>query len=271
MTPVNLGAAVITGASSGIGEAFARHLAARGHSLVLVARRSERLALLAGELTRQHSVQVEVIKADLSDMMDIERVEKRLAEHPCVDLLVNNAGFGTSAAFAASDALVHQAMINVHVGACVRFASAVLPGMISRRRGAIITVSSLAAFFPRPRRVMYCATKAFLVTFARALSSEVANHGIRVLVLCPGFTRTEFHSSLDEEGRAMAAKLPRIFWMSPGEVVDHSLKALGGRSPVYIPGVVNHILFFAAQSRIGRAIARCAMRLLYARGNGLIL
>jgi short-subunit dehydrogenase len=262
MVPVNYETAAITGASSGIGEAFARYLASRGHGLILIARRYERLSMLAHDLRRRHSVEVEVIQADLSDMMDIERVEKQLANHPGIGFLVNNAGFGMDGTFADSDTQSKQIMINVHIAACVRFANAVLPAMVSRRRGAIINVSSLAAFLPRPRRVMYCSTKAFLVTFSRAMSSEVAINGVRVLALCPGYTRTEFHSNLDEKGQAMLAKLPRMLWMSPEEVVRYAFKALDKHNPVCVPGIANQIILFAARSWLGQRLARYALYLL---------
>lgn len=248
--------AVVTGASRGIGEAFARYLAGLGYNLILVARSYKRLAFIADELMRQHAIGVEVIQADLSDMLDIKRVEKRLACHSHIDFLVNNAGFGAAGTFTDSNLHVHQAMINLHVAACAHLVAAVLPGMISRRHGVIINVSSMAAFLPRPKKAMYCSTKAFLVTFSRAINDEVATHGVRVLALCPGYTRTHFNSSPGGKEGIVMQKLPRILCMSPEKVVRNAIKTLSKRSSVCVPGIANRMLLFITRTRIGQSLAR---------------
>ena len=184
--------ALVTGASSGIGAAFARKLASQGHDLVLVARRQQRLASLADELHEQFCVNVEVLVADLTDAIDVGRVERRIAELRPLDILVNNAGFGIAGKFAETQVDRHLAMIHVHVLASVRFSRAALPGMLARGQGAIINVSSIGAFMPKPGDVTYCATKAYLNTFSEALQAELRGTGVQIQALCPGFTHTEF-------------------------------------------------------------------------------
>ncbi len=175
--------ALITGASSGLGAVFARHLAAKGYDLVLVARREERLAALAAELQQQYSISVEILVADLARPADVERVEGRIAGIEDLDVLVNNAGFGTTGRFAEVDLAKSVAMVEVHVVASMRFCRAALPGMIARRRGALINVSSVAAFAPLPGNANYAASKAYVLTFSKALHAELRESGIKVQAL----------------------------------------------------------------------------------------
>jgi uncharacterized protein len=229
--------ALITGASAGIGAEFARQLAAAGSRLILVARRKERLASLASELEHNYGVSVEVLQADLSKAGDVERVAGRLAEVEALDLLVNNAGFGETGLFAEGDVVAQIRMVQVHVAAAVSLTRAALGGMISRRRGRIINVASIAAFSPATGP-MYGGTKAFLVRFSENLQYELTGQGVRVQALCPGMTRTELHEVMGMDRSA----IPRFMWMSASDVVRISLKGLGRRKVIVVPGWKNRLI-----------------------------
>jgi short-subunit dehydrogenase len=232
--------ALITGASSGIGAAFARLLAAEERDLILVARREERLTALASEISSRHSVSVEVLPADLASEVGIQRVEKRISEGGAIDLLINNAGFGTRPKDFSELALGRQLdMVSVHILASIRFIKAVLPGMISRKHGGIINVASVAAFVPMKGNATYCASKAFLDAFSRALSTELKGTKVKVQILCPGYTRTEFHETPDYEGTNVKTKTPRFMWMSAEQVAKKSLKSLRHGGLYCVPGLKN--------------------------------
>lgn len=243
--------ALITGASSGLGASFARQLAARGYQLILVARRQERLERLAAELGARHALRVEVLPADLSQTAGIERVVERIVGQPTLDLLVNNAGFGTTGPFTASDPARQLAMIQVHVVASVRLCQAALPGMIRRGRGSIINVSSVVALLPPlPGNVTYTATKSYLARFSEALQLELSGSGVRVQALCPGLTRTEFHSSPEFKDFG-PARTPALLWMTADQVVSRSLRALeNGRGVIYVPGWQNKLIVLLFGNRI---------------------
>jgi short-subunit dehydrogenase len=229
--------ALVTGASAGIGEEFARQLAAAGSGLILVARRKERLGALAAELAARHGTAVEVFPADLSTEGDVERVAGRIAEIPTLDLLVNNAGFGGTGRFSGGDAGRSLTMIRVHTVASVRLARAALEAMIPRRGGRIINVASIAAFSPLSGPV-YSGTKAFLVMFSENLQYELRGTGVRVQALCPGMTHTEFHDAIGMD----KSVVPGFMWMSARDVVRVSLRALGRRKVVCIPGWRNRLV-----------------------------
>lgn len=249
--------AVVTGASAGIGAAFARRLAADGYRLLLIARRREQLEQLAAELSRRHGAHVETLPADLTHEADIERAVQAVGELNPVALLVNNAGFGTVGAFASVSAASQADMIRLHNETPARLTHAALPAMLARKQGAIINVASTAAFYTLPGNATYCATKRFLVTFSEALGIELAGSGVTVQALCPGFTRTEFHASehFQAGGRGLP-HTPAFLWMTPEEVVSCSLRALG-REVVCIPGAVNRLIAslpaFVPPEVIGRA------------------
>jgi len=247
--------ALITGASSGIGAAFARRLAADGHDVVLVARRQERLEALAAEIAQAHSVEAEALAADLSKPDDVARVEERIRALPALDVLVNNAGFGTVGFFADVDVQKHLDMIHVHVLAAVRFTHAALPGMKARKRGDVINVSSGAAYLAMPNAVTYCATKMYLVTFAQALAKELTGTGVRVQTLCPGFTYTEFHDTPEFE-QFSRDDVSKGLWMSAEDVVAESLDALDAGRVVHIPGRKNRLLIGLQRSPLGPLLLR---------------
>src|SRR5690242_3832766 len=193
--------ALITGASSGIGATFGRQLAAQGYDLILVARRIDKLEALAAELRSRHGTAADVVAADLTDDADVARVARRLASAPELALLVNNAGFGTRGLFYEADPALQDAMHRLHVLATERLTRAALPGMIERRRGGIINVSSVAAFVQSPSNVSYCATKAWMNSFTEGLWIELRSIRSPVVVqaLCPGYTWSEFHDVMQAD------------------------------------------------------------------------
>ena len=236
--------ALVTGASSGIGRAFVLALAARGTDVVLVARRRERLEALAAEVGSAHGTEAEVLVADLSDAEQLGSVERRLADadRP-VDLLVNCAGFGTHGRFAELAIEREEQEIRVNVLAPVRLTRAALPGMLARRGGGVVNVSSIAAVQPLPNWATYGASKAYLTSFSQAVHEEVRGGGVTVLALMPGFTRTEFQDHSDSGTDA----LPDAVWRSADRVARAGLKALGRGRATFVPGIGYRA--FAALSR----------------------
>ena len=235
--------ALVTGASAGLGEEFARQLAACGTELVLVARREDRLDALAAHL-RAAGRTVEVLPADLATDGGRRPVEERLADtaRP-VDLLVNNAGFGAYGDVADLPADRQQAMVEVNVVAPMRLARAALPGMLARGKGGIVNVASTAAFQPDPHAAVYGASKAFVLSFSQALHEEVADAGVRVLALCPGITPTEF-----QEVAEISVPLPDAAVTSAEQVVRAGLRAFARRRAVAVPGLANRVTAAAASS-----------------------
>jgi len=251
-------AALITGASSGIGAAFARRLARDGYNLVLVARREERLLDMKVKLGDMHDIQVEYITADLTTEAGVVNVEKYIHSHGPLDLLINNAGFSVTGKFPAIDIEDHLAMIKVHVIASVRFSHAALTAMKEAARGAIINVSSMAALLPL-RNVTYSATKAYLVTFSQALQNEIAGSGVTVQALCPGFTYSEFHDNRQRVG-FRRSDVPRFLWGEADDVVEASLSALPKGKLIVVPGTINKILVGIGTNGITGPIIRTASR-----------
>ncbi len=218
--------ALITGATAGIGAAFARRLAADGFSLVLVARDAARLSASAGELRKRYGVAVEVLPADLSLDEGVTKVEERLRRG--VDLLVNNAGFGHPGAFLDVPVDEEVTMLRVHCEAVLRLTLAALPGMRARGRGAVINVASVAAFFTRGT---YSASKAWVVNFSESVAAEAGDRDVRVMALCPGFVRTEFHrrAAMDVSG------IPGFLWLSADRVVAEAMRDLARGRRVSVP------------------------------------
>ena len=229
--------ALVTGASAGIGEAFARVLAAQRYDLVLVARRRDRLDALAKELGERHRIAARAHVADLAEEADLCDLAESIAEGP-PDLLVNNAGFGTVGAFAELDPERELEEIRLNVLALVRLTRAALPGMLARGRGAIVNVSSLAGESAGPFNATYAATKAYVTSFSEALHEEVRGTGVVVQALLPGFTRTEFQ----EVAGMDPGLVPTFAWMSPEQVAEASLSALRRGDAVCIPGLGNRLL-----------------------------
>ncbi|NUP45136.1 MAG: SDR family oxidoreductase [Streptomyces sp.] len=249
---------LITGATAGIGAAFARRLAADGHGLVLVARDAVRLAERAEELRGRHGVTVEVLPADLATDGGISAVEERLRSTalPPVDLLVNNAGFGQRGRFPDSPMADELRMLTLHCEAVLRLSAAAAQGMRERGRGFVVNVASVAAFMPRGT---YAASKAWVVRFTEGAALDLRGSGVRFLALCPGFVRTEFH----ERAGMDADRLPRLAWLDADKVVAAALRDLARGRVVSVPdpryklaaGLARHVpsrLFGAVSSTAGR-------------------
>ena len=231
--------ALVTGASSGLGAAFAERLARDGCDLIVVARRREQLESLAERLQKDHQCAVEVMVADLSDSDNLRTVEKHIAEDLALELLVNNAGFGGYMPFVELDPDKAEELINLQVLAVTRLTRAVLPGMIARRRGSIINVSSRLAFSGSmgssqlPKRATYAGTKAFINTFTILLQSELEGTGVQMQALCPGVVRTEFHERVGIDPN----RYPAAIVMEPEDVVEASLAALKSGEVICIPAL----------------------------------
>lgn len=235
-TPSGATRALVTGASAGIGRTFSEQLAARGTDLVLVARDVARLEALAADLRARSGIDVEVLPADLLDDAQLESVAARIgaAERP-VDLLVNNAGFGTFGHFADLDVQQELSEVQLNVSALVRLTHAGLAAMEARGSGAIVNVSSLAAYQPSPESAVYSATKAFVNSFTHAVHEEARPKGVHVMAVCPGYTHTEFH---DRAGLG-TTQIPEFLWQSSDDVVRNALRDLDRRRSVSIPGAMN--------------------------------
>jgi short-subunit dehydrogenase len=251
------GTAVITGASAGIGETFARALAHQGYHLLLMARREERLREVAAEIQTAYPVQVDILSVDLSDPADLERAAIHISEISDLSLLVNNAGFGTGGNFAEIDMQPELRMIRLHVIASVRLTRAALPGMIARGRGGIINVSSLAALLPMPGNASYGSTKAYLNFFTGSLNQELAGTGVRVQALCPGFTYSEFHDVMG----VSRSTIPAFMWMPADQVVAESLQGLREGREIVIPGALNRLMAWFLRFPLTVPLARFAQRL----------
>jgi short-subunit dehydrogenase len=226
--------AMITGASVGIGEQFTRQLAERGHDVVLVARDVARLEALAKEI-KTGGMEAEVLAADLTDAAQLATVEARART---VDVLVNNAGFGTFGSFHTLDAETELREINLNVMALVRLTHAAASGMVERGTGGILNVSSLAGFQPGPSNATYGATKAFVTSFTEAVHEELRGTGVSVTALCPGFTHTEFQ----ERANVPASEVPGFMWQEAPEVARAGLEGLEKNKAIVIPGAVNKVL-----------------------------
>ena len=211
---------------------------------MLVARDAARLESRATELRGAHGVAVQIIAADLASDDGIARVVSHLAAAP-VNVLVNNAGFGTTGVFAEADAADQERMVWLHVHAVNALTRAALPAMLQKGNGAIITVASVASYLTSVGNANYCATKAYQRVFMETIAIETAGSGVQIQALCPGFTRTEFH----QRAAIDMSKIPAFLWTSAEEVVDTSLAALARGGPtVVIPGLVYRVIVFLVRN-----------------------
>jgi len=233
--------ALITGASSGIGEEFARQLAAGGYGVILVARRKERLEQLASELAEKHAVHAEALAADLSAPDGLEAVKQRLATGD-VDYLVNNAGFATLGEFANLPLERELDELDLNIKALVSLTHCALGPMIEKRRGTIINVASLGAFQPCPNMATYVGTKAFVLHFTESVHEEARQHGVTVTCLCPGPVRTEFHQVAGVNEESMP-----VGWKTPYQVVASALRANARGRAIAVPGGMNAMTVTAAK------------------------
>ncbi|MCX6876952.1 MAG: SDR family oxidoreductase [Verrucomicrobia bacterium] len=237
--PASFSCALITGASSGLGEEFARQLAPRVDKLVLVARREALLHQVAGRLRELHpAVEVLVYAADLNDASEREDlVENLILQRFIPDLLVNNAGLGDYGEFVSADWVKIKAMLGLNIEALTHLTHALLPAMIRCGRGAVLNVSSLACLVPMPDFAVYAATKAYVTSFSEALRIELKEHGIPVLAVCPGPVKTEFGEVARRRGDARQMPGHRCFYLPKAQVVAEALTALDGKRARVYPGL----------------------------------
>lgn len=222
--------ALVTGATAGIGAAYAELLAKEGFDLVLVARDLPRLKKVAQELGRRYSIKSECIQADLTKSAQLSKVEKRLASNSKpIEVLVNNAGFGIKESFLDSNITKEQELLDVLVTAPMRLSHAVLPGMLKRDSGVIVNVSSVASFIAGGT---YSAAKSYLTVFSEYLQNELRGTKVKVSALCPGFTRTEFHA----RGNMKMNGLPNYMWTSADLVVKKSWRYAKAGKVICVPG-----------------------------------
>jgi hypothetical protein len=231
--------ALVTGASAGLGAEFCRQLAGRCDVIIAVARRGERLAALAEELADR--VALHVVVADLGTIEGVARTMEAIRQQGPVDYLVNNAGFSTFGQFADLPIDSQRGMVNLHIDTTITLCRAAVPFMREMGGGTIINVSSIGAFLPGKGLAVYGATKAFLNGYSQALQAELADTGIEVQALCPGYTRTEFQDPLVEAGFD-SSRIPDEMWMNADEVVAASLAALGSGRVLVVPGEANRAL-----------------------------
>jgi uncharacterized protein len=258
--------ALVTGASSGIGEAIAYRLAREGLNVVLVARSEAKLQALAARLANEHGVAATALAADLSKPGCGEALRGRVeATGITIDVLVNNAGFGTYGAFETTDASAEQAMIAVNTAAVVDVTHAFLPGMLQRRRGAVLNVASAVAFQPGPYMAVYAATKAFVLSFSEALWVECRERGVRVTALCPGAVDTPFIDALGNPAVRRTAAFSST--LRPERVADDAIRALRGNGPTRIVGAKYWFLAQAGRLAPRRAVARISGYVFRPRGS----
>lgn len=227
------GVALITGASSGIGAVYAERLARRGHDLLLVARDAARLNALAGRLRTETGVAVEVLPADLTDTVDLERVADRLATDASIGFVVNNAGIGPSGPAIGTPAEAQDRMVAINVTAAQRLALAAADAFVARGSGTIVTVASVVVFVPERFNAIYVASKAFVLSLVQALAAEAAGKGVRFQAVLPGFTRTEI---FDRAGGSIS-NIPADMLMDAGDMVDAALAGLDAGELITIPSL----------------------------------
>jgi short-subunit dehydrogenase len=247
--------ALVTGATSGIGAAFARRLAAGGHDLVLVARDTDRLDETAKRLREHPGVQVEVLAADLATGAGQDAVAARLAdaERP-VDVLVNSAGLSLNTPFLRSTAEAEERLLSLNVHAVMRLTLAALPGMVQRRRGTIVNVSSVAGFGAAMPGSTYPASKAWVTNFSESVALSVARFGVRVMALCPGYVRTEFH----QRAGINMSKTPNWMWLDVDELVGDALRDLRRGKVVSVPDWKYKVAAFGLRHLPRRLLQRVA-------------
>jgi len=248
------GTALTTGASSGIGAEFARQLAAEGMDQVLVARRADRLAALADELTKKYSVRCHTIATDLSHAEAPQQVFAGTESKGLkIDWLVNNAGFGTNGRFETLPLDRELEEIQLNVGALVALARLYLPGMIERGHGQIVNLGSVGSWVPTPYMATYSATKAFILSFSDAIAAEVAGKGVGVLALCPGATKTEF-----QEVAGVSESVPEFTYMSAQVVVRQAIAAAKSGKRTLVPGWMNKVMIGSTRLTPRSVLAKVA-------------
>jgi uncharacterized protein len=235
--------ALVTGATAGIGAQYARLLAREGFDLILVARDKKRLSATAKMLNKEFGIKVDLLPADLTQPLQLEKVRKRLSDvKKPVDVLINNAGFGINKSFLQSEIKAEQELLDVLVTAPMRLTHAVLPVMLQRNSGVIVNVSSVASWIAGGT---YSAAKSYLTVLTESLHTELRSTKVKISALCPGFTRTEFH----QRGRMKMKGLPNFMWLSAEQVVEKSWRDANAGKVISIPGW--QYLILSSISRFG--------------------
>lgn len=249
--------ALVTGASAGIGQAFCRLLAVQGYDVIAVARRSERLAALARELTSAHAIEVLPLAIDLGAPDAAACIVNAVAGRD-VDVLINNAGYGVPGRYLAHAWPVHERFQRVMIETVAELSHALVAPMCARGRGTVINVASLAGYLPGSAgHTLYAASKAWMIRFSESLALECEAAGVHVCALCPGFTYSEFHDVIGT--RARLASLPRWLWMSAERVAAEGWRAAAAGRLVHIPGRINRVIATLAGA-LPRAVAHAISR-----------
>lgn len=263
--PSKSSAVIVTGASSGIGADIARSLAGRGHNVVLVARREDRLAELAGELAGGHGVRAETVACDLQKQRPRKRLLLEIADLGLqVDGVVNNAGFGTAGRFQRLDPEREAEMVRLNCEAVVALCGHFAPQMVERGAGAILNVASTASFQPLPTMATYSASKAFVLAFTQALGADLHGTGVSATALCPGPVKTEFIDVAELEREA--SMLPEAVWVSSPDVAEAGVRGMESGRGVVIPGVLNRLTSIGGQ-HVPRSLLMTAARRVYRLGD----
>ena len=237
--------ACVTGATSGIGAAYAEEFATQGYDLLITGRRQALIKSFAERLKQQYHVDVEVLIADFSEEKVIDSLENKLRNISNLEILVNNAGFGCEGTFCEGNSEDQIAKMRVSCTASIKLCHAALPNMIRQKKGIIINVSSLSACFPAPGAAMYSATRSFLVSFSESLHLELKGSGVQVQVLCPGTTKTDFHTRLGFDPENYYQNKGMIRFLTTRQVVDASLQNLKKDKVICIPGLFNYFSWIA--------------------------
>lgn len=239
--------ALVTGASSGIGETYARLLAANGFDLWLLARRQDRLERICRELAEAHGVHARSFVCDLSELSQVQALCRELEAENRLEILVHTAGFGVHGEIGEADPVKLQAMVDVHVSSTVALCSSASRGLRERRKGAIVVVSSIAGWLTGSGSATYCATKAFETSFAISLARELEPFGVHVQALCPGYTRTGFHDT-PEYSHWDRESVPGVLWSTAQAVVERSWSRLG-KGVVCVPGRLDRLIVVLGRTR----------------------
>jgi short-subunit dehydrogenase len=264
-SPLQSSAVLVTGASSGIGADIARSLAGRGHNVVLVARREDRLAELAGELAGEHGVRAESIVCDLQKQKPRKRLLEQVGELGLqVDGLVNNAGFGTAGRFQRLDPEREAEMVRLNCEAVVALCGHFARQMVERGAGAILNVASTASFQPLPTMATYSASKAFVLAFTQAIGADLHGTGVSATALCPGPVKTEFIDVAQLEREASV--LPELVWVPSPDVAEAGVRGMEDGKGVVIPGLLNRLSSIGGQ-HVPRSLLMTAARRVYRLGN----
>ncbi|MDD5582470.1 MAG: SDR family NAD(P)-dependent oxidoreductase [Candidatus Marinimicrobia bacterium] len=232
----------VTGATSGIGAAFAEYFASQGYDLVLTGRREGQLREFADVLGKKYGASSRLFFGELSEESVISKIERELQNDKLVHVLVNNAGFASYGSFHEGDLNVYQQMIKVHCEVPVRLSYAALKTMVDAKKGILINVASLAGFFPYPNHTLYSATKTFLINFSESLGVRYKNDGIHIVAVCPGMTMTNFHTRMGLDARKVYKIIGLEKALTPEQVVKNTISCINHRKYVCIPGFHNRFL-----------------------------